>query len=101
MKRIKRFGVYQTSKVAAVIFFFVGLIFIIPFGLIVQLTIGRNSPSIPFGGGLLFFMLPVLYGVMAFIMTAITCCIYNLIAKWTGGIEFELEIADEPVDNLE
>jgi len=34
MKRVKRFGVYQTSKVAAIIMFFIALIFMVPFGLI-------------------------------------------------------------------
>jgi len=103
MKRIKRFGVYQTSKVAAVIFFFVGLIIVIPLGFIIQHTMGGNSLNMPFGGGIMFFLLPVLYGVMGFIMTAISCSIYNLIAKWIGGIEIEFEIDpnNEPVNKTE
>jgi hypothetical protein len=101
MKRVKSFGIYQTSKVSAIIFFFIALIFILPFGLFIKLTLGSNSPGIPFGGGIIFFLLPILYGVMGFIMTAISCFIYNLIAKWTGGIEIELEIVGESVDNTE
>jgi len=28
---------------------------------------------------------------MGFVMTAISCLVYNLIAGWTGGIELEFE----------
>jgi len=31
---------------------------------------------------------------MGFITTAISCLVYNMVAKWTGGIEIEIELAD-------
>lgn len=94
MKRVKRFGVYQTSKVAAIIMFFVSFIFMIPFVLIGGIF--RNSfPGFPMGGGAFFIVMPILYAVIGFIMTAISCAIYNLIAQWTGGIEIEFETEDE------
>jgi hypothetical protein len=98
MKRVKRFGVYQTSKVAAIIMFFIALIFMIPFGLIGGLiggVAGNGFSGFPFGGGFFFIVMPFLYGIIGFIMTAISCLIYNLIAKWTGGIELEFDTVDE------
>lgn len=95
MKRVKSFGVYQTSKVAAIILFFIALIFMIPLGLMGTFALGHNIPGFPFIGGLFYVIFPFLYGIVGFLMTAIGCLIYNLIAKWIGGIEFEIEVADE------
>lgn len=101
MKRVKRFGVYQTAKVASVIYFLMVAVFMVPFGLFSSFF-GDNLPSgFPFGGGIFFILMPFIYGIMAFIMTAIGCLVYNLIAQWTGGIEIEIETADEGSDYLE
>jgi hypothetical protein len=43
-----------------------------------------------FGTGLAL-ALPILYGVLGFIFTAIGCALYNLVAGWVGGIEVELD----------
>jgi hypothetical protein len=95
MKRISKFGVYQTSKVVAILLFLSSLIFLIPFGLFMNMTVGNHFPGFPFGEGVFFIVLPILYGVMGFIMTAIGCLIYNAVVKWTGGIEVEFEAVVE------
>lgn len=50
-----------------------------------------DFPDDFFGGMPFFMMMPFMYGGMGFVMTAIGCAIYNLIAGWTGGIEVEVE----------
>jgi hypothetical protein len=90
MKRIKRFGVYQTSKVFAIIYFIVTAIFMIPIGLFMTMMGTGSSSWMPFSGTM-FFVLPFVYGLVGFITTAIGCAVYNLIARWTGGIEFQVE----------
>ncbi|HCS20917.1 MAG TPA: hypothetical protein DIW47_10235 [Bacteroidetes bacterium] len=95
MKRIKRFGVYQTAKVAAVIYFLIAAVFMLPFALIMSTVSGDKFPGFPFGGALFFILMPFLYGVLGFIMTAISCAIYNLVSRWTGGIEVEVETTDQ------
>ncbi len=35
-------------------------------------------------------MMPVIYAVFGFIGGVIAAALYNLIAKWTGGFEFEV-----------
>ena len=34
---------------------------------------------------------PIIYGMIGFVIGALGALIYNLIAKWLGGIEIELE----------
>jgi hypothetical protein len=41
-----------------------------------------------FGMGIL---MPVIYGVMGFIGGVIGAAVYNLVARWIGGIELEVE----------
>ena len=36
---------------------------------------------------------PIFYAAMGFVMGAITALVYNLAAKWMGGIEIQLEPA--------
>lgn len=36
-------------------------------------------------------LIPVIYGVMGFIGGVISALLYNLIARWTGGLEFEFK----------
>ena len=41
-----------------------------------------------FGMGIL---MPVIYGVMGFILGVIGAAVYNFVARWIGGIELEVE----------
>ena len=95
MRRINRIGVYQTSKVIGIIYFVITALVFIPMGLI-SLFLGSDSIFNVFqlGGAFLFFA-PVLYGIIAFISTAIACFVYNIFARWTGGIELDLGTAEE------
>ena len=95
MKRVKSFGVFQTAKVMAIILFFTSAVILIPVALLSSIAGGARFLGFPFGGGLIFFLLPFLYAIMGFIMTAISCLVYNVIAKWVGGIELEFEVVDE------
>ena len=42
-------------------------------------------------GFLLMLLAPVAYGLIGFLMTALACWLYNILANWIGGIEIELE----------
>ena len=96
MKRIRRFGVLQTSKVAAIIYFLLSLVFAVPFALISSVAGAEAFPGFPAGGGIaMAILLPIIYAVFGFISTAIGCLIYNAIAGWVGGIEFEVEVAPD------
>ncbi len=95
MVQVKRFGVLQTAKFAAIMYFIFTAIFTIPIGLIAIVAgpaaRGREGAfGAIFGGAFMLFM-PVIYAVVGFVFVAIGCLAYNLIAKFTGGIEIEIE----------
>ncbi len=101
---IKRFGVLSAAKLYAVVMAAVGLIIGIPVGLIMMvigaavMSMGRDGAA---GGGVgigmgLFYMigLPIIYGIMGFILGALMALVYNMAAGFLGGLELELENAD-------
>lgn len=85
-QRIRRFGVGQTAKVLGVLYGLLGLVFT-PFFFLMS---AASPDSFPFGFGFAI-LFPVMYAVMGFIMVALGCALYNLVAGWVGGIEVELE----------
>ena len=87
MMQIKSFGVFQTSKLIAVLYLMVFAVIGIPVGLI-AITV---SPTRWGGLGLvLVLLIPVIYGVLGFVFTAIACALYNVVAKWVGGIAIDI-----------
>ena len=94
MAQIKKFGVLQTAKIAAVMYFAISLIFVIPFGLIAFIsgaTGGREGVAGAFFGGVFIIFMPIIYAVMGFVFVALGCLFYNFIARYVGGIEIEIE----------
>jgi hypothetical protein len=59
----------------------------------------RFDPLPPDSGfptrGPTFFFLPLFYGAAGFLLTAVAAGVYNLIAKWVGGLEIELSALSE------
>lgn len=91
-KRLKRIDPVQAAKVAAVIYFLISLVFLLPIMLIGQVTGGSGfSEAFGLGIGMAILVLPVVYAVLGFVVVAISCLIYNLVAGWVGGIEVEVE----------
>jgi len=94
-KRVKKIGILQTSLISAIIFFFLSLILVVPIMLIMGIAGGfSDNMGFAFGGLLLMFM-PIMYAIMGFLMTALWCWLYNVIAKKIGGIEIEFEAMEE------
>ncbi|HEX8371163.1 MAG TPA: hypothetical protein VF585_00150 [Chthoniobacterales bacterium] len=74
----------------------IGLIFIPVFGVFVLIEAfspgqsgAANTPGIR--EILMLALFPLVYAVMGFIAGIIGAAIYNLFAKWIGGIEVEVE----------
>jgi hypothetical protein len=85
MQRIRRFGIGQTAKFLAVLYALVGVV-LIPFFLLAALA----SPTARgFGMGLVI-LFPILYGLCGLIGGAIGAALYNLVARWVGGLEVEI-----------
>src|SRR5262245_33790015 len=101
--RIKRIGIGSAAKLSGAIYGALGLIFGLIFGLFSLVGMGlasriaADSAEAPpaflgalFGVGAIV-LFPLLYGVMGFIMGAISAALYNLFAGWVGGLEVDLE----------
>jgi len=81
-KQITRISIHQTSKVLAMLYVTIGVIFV-PVGVVIIL-INPNNLSV----GLLYIMLPFIYGILGYPFAAFMCWAYNFIAKNFGGVEF-------------
>jgi hypothetical protein len=99
MYRITRFNVIKTSNVVAVIYMVGVAVFVVPFLLLGFLFVATGSPGAGqlLGGGLLFGVVAILgYGLLGWVFTAVACLIYNLAARWVGGIEVQVEPVAPP-----
>ncbi len=101
-RRIKRIAPLQAGKMMGVLYTCMGLIFL-PIFMLAALAgafaqhaqgaqAGAGAPAamagIMFGMGL---FMPVMYGVMGFVFGILGAALYNVIARWIGGIEVEVE----------
>jgi hypothetical protein len=99
MHIVKSVGVLSVAKIMGLIYGCMGLIFAPLFllmGLMGSAFGQQNSPlagifGVGFGIGFAVLM-PVLYGAMGFVVGAVGALLYNLFAKWVGGLELELEL---------
>ena len=87
-KQITHIAPWQAGKLAAVIYFFLSLIFVIPMVLISMLE-PASAPG-PRLGAKAIVLIPVAYAVAAIILVPLTCWIYNLAAKSIGGLKITL-----------
>ena len=86
--RIKRFGVHSTASTVAILYFVLGVI-LVP--IVFFVSAANPTGKMP---SIVLILVPVGYAVFGYIMTAIMCWIYNMIASWSGGVAMTLE-ADE------
>lgn len=95
MHVVKSVGVMSVAKIMGATYGCLALIFA-PFIVILGLAGSfAGHDKLPFAGifGIVFaLILPLIYGVMGFVLGAIGAFLYNLIAKWMGGFELELEV---------
>ncbi len=84
MQELKSFNVVATAKVAGALYAILGEVG----GVILALTALFEGHLIRALLVLIFF--GAIYGILGFIITAITAWLYNQIAAQIGGIEFEL-----------
>jgi hypothetical protein len=96
MNTIQSFGVLSVAKIMGVINAIFGLV-LMPFFLLMGLLgsmIPNQSGPHPFAGvgGVIFALFaPIFYGVIGFIFGAVSAFLYNLLARWLGGIEVKLQ----------
>jgi len=96
--RIKKINVVQTAIVLSVFYFFMTLVLIFPmFFVMGAFSYGEMMEMAGFST-LFFIAAPFLYAIVGFIISLIGALIYNMVAKWTGGIEMDLEAVENVPD---
>jgi hypothetical protein len=91
---VKSVGVLSLGKIMGAIYGVLGVIFM-PIFLVIGITgsiAGGKGAALGAAGALFIAILfPILYGLMGFAAGAIGAQLYNLFAKWLGGIELQLQ----------
>lgn len=105
-KRIlKKIGPLSLAKIYGVMMFVMALLIAIPYGLFIIIwsvvggTAAGGNEGLMLGGGgavmgiLVMILMPIIYGLMGFVGGALTAFLYNIFAKFVGGVEVEVETA--------
>ncbi|MDH3628421.1 MAG: hypothetical protein OES25_12325 [Acidobacteriota bacterium] len=95
---LKSLGVLSCAKITGALYAVLGLIggaffalfSLLGAGVAASQSDGGAFIGMLFGVGAIIF-LPLFYGVMGFVMGALTAFVYNIVAGFAGGVEMELE----------
>jgi hypothetical protein len=90
MRVIQSVGVFSVAKIMGLLYGAMGLIFAPLLLFFSVLGAAMHAKNAPFSGviGIVFAIAaPIMYGAMGFVGGAIMAALYNLFAKWVGGIE--------------
>ena len=97
MQVVKRVGVLSAGKVFGALYFCMGLLLIPMFALMGGVAMlgaqGQDKTAGAIGAGMMLGMAllaPVMYGVIGFLGGMLMALIYNLLTRFTGGLELEL-----------
>ncbi|MBV9269502.1 MAG: hypothetical protein JO165_00275 [Candidatus Eremiobacteraeota bacterium] len=94
VQRLRTINPLQLAIVLAILYALLSLIIAIP-AMLISMGTASMMPQNPlqpiFAGPLILIVLPIFYGAVGFIAGLITAALYNLVARWTGGIEVTLE----------
>ncbi len=94
--RLRNVNPVQCGIVSGVLYALLGVIAALFLAPIMSIMTSHMPPGLNVGPGpsmssLIF--LPIVYAVLGFIGGMITAFLYNLVARWTGGVEVTLDSA--------
>ena len=87
IKRINHVAPLQLGIVFAALYGAISLL-IVPILILVSVLAPSGNKGLPI---IFIIIFPVLYAIAGFIGGLLVAVVYNLIAKWTGGIELTFE----------
>ena len=98
-QHLKRVGVLSVTKMVTVLYAGLGLLVALV-AWVVLLVAPHVGESVTFAGGQtllrtaggvgLLIVIPVVYGVIGFIIGGVASWLYNIVAGVTGGVELEI-----------
>jgi len=86
-KQLIRISILQSSKIITALYVLMGFIYTL---IGIPMIIFANDQTIRIIGFIYAFG-PIVFGVVGFIFFVIFAAIYNLLAEWLGGFEFEIK----------
>ncbi|MBZ8142140.1 hypothetical protein CLD22_19815 [Rubrivivax gelatinosus] len=89
-QQLARLSPHQNGKVLALLISLVALIALLPLG---ALAMYFGKPIAP--EPTLWLVVAALYLLLSYAFTAIGCLLYNVIARFVGGLEFEARSGSE------
>jgi apolipoprotein N-acyltransferase len=93
MKKVRRVGVLSVTKMYAAVYGVLGLVFALVFifaSLVGYLLASDKSYPGYVAAGIIVAM-PLIYGILGLVSGFLIARIYNMVAKFLGGIEVELQ----------
>jgi len=100
MQEIKALNIISVARMLGILYGIMGLVFL-PMFLIISAVSGlsgQRDAALGVGIGIVFAVaMPLIYGLMGFVMGALMAWIYNLVARRWGGIELDLRTKMVPV----
>ncbi len=85
-KQITRISVLQSSKIVVALYVLMGFLYTL-----------IGIPMLVFGGpgmrlaGIIYIAMPLILAILGWVFFAIFAALYNLLAKWLGGVEVEVK----------
>jgi hypothetical protein len=94
MATLKRVGPGSAFKLGMAVYGLIGFLIGVLFALLSMLGAALAPPEfgafkVLFGIGAILFM-PLCYGIIGGIFAAIGAAVYNLVARWVGGLEVDI-----------
>jgi hypothetical protein len=100
---VRRINPLSVAKIAGLLYAIIGLIVGAFMSLIFGAmgSLGAAQSDMPPMMGMLvgagsIVMMPILYGVLGFVTTALSAVIYNVLAGFVGGIEIDVDASPAP-----
>ena len=90
-RKITRFSPHQTAKVIALLYLPLGVLTALVLGL-APASPGTEKQQLPL---VFIILLPFIYSFVCYLFIAIGCWMYNICARWVGGIEVEVDDAPD------
>lgn len=83
--RIRRFGIQSTALTVGILYFLLALLLVPILYLATGGALGATVPPV------MLVLIPFIYAVVGYIIAAVACWLYNIVAGWSGGVAFTLE----------
>ena len=89
-QQVTRVGPHQAGKILGIMYFLMGLLFapVFLFGALLGKDAGLS-------GVLFAIAIPFLYGAIGYVFVALSAIVYNVLARFVGGIEIDVTAREQ------